>query len=158
MKRSSLLKDGRAQSMIQGVIRQTFTRYLLVSVAALGLDVSVFTSLLWIEVTSMTLASCLGYLSGLGLSFVLNKRYVFNMQAAFQSVHTQWLAFFITGLIGLAITGLSTFFLEIAWGAHPSMIKASAVVLSFVLVFVLRKFLYSERRPLRKTAFKVVVS
>ena len=144
--------------MIQNVIRQTFTRYLLVSGAALGLDLSIFSGLLWMELTSMTLASCLGYVSGLWFSFVLNKRYVFNMQAAFQSVHTQWLAFLITGLIGLAITGIATFLLEVIWGAHPTIIKASTVGLSFLVVFLLRKFLYSARHPLQKTAYKVVLS
>ncbi len=144
--------------MIQAVFRQTFSKYLLVSGAALGLDLSVFTTLLWIDLTSMTLASCLGYVSGLWFSFVLNKRYVFNMQAAFQSVHTQWLAFLITGLIGLAITGIATFLLEVIWGAHPTIIKASTVGLSFLVVFLLRKFLYSGRYQLRKNAYKVVWS
>ena len=158
MKTSSLLKVSRVQRMIHEVIRQTFTRYVLVSGVALGLDLSVFSTFLWIELTSMTVASCLGYVSGLWLSFALNKRYVFNMQAAFQSVHTQWLAFLITGLIGLAITGISTFFLEIVWGDHPTLIKASTVILSFLIVFVLRKRLYSGRHEVRKSAYKVVWS
>lgn len=158
MKRSSLHEPRESLRMLQTLIRKPFTRYLIVSGTALGLDVLVFTTLFSLELASMTLASCVGYLSGLWLSFILSKRFVFKMDLAIRSVHGQWLLFIITGCAGLATTGILTFLLERTLGAYPVPIKGVSVLISFVLVYLLRKLVFSNRTHDRIPRLKGVVA
>ena len=114
--------------MLQTIICKPFTRYLIVSGTALVLDILVFTTLFSLDLASMTFASCFGYVSGLWLSFILNKRFVFKMDLAIRSVTGQWLLFIITGSIGLATTGILTFSLERVLGPYPVSIKGGSVL------------------------------
>lgn len=124
-------------SMAGGIIaRFTFTRYLVASIIALCGDMLLFLGLLQADV-SPAAAGFVGYAGGLLLHWMISIRFVFTPSD--RATHGQRLGFVASAVVGLAITtglisGLS------ATGLAPALAKLVAVPVSFLSVYVIRKY------------------
>ena len=116
--------------------RFTFTRYLLASIWALVADFALFMLLNHMGVPP-AIAALGGYSGGLIVHGMISVLFVFEMQGP--ATHAQRIAFFVSALIGMAITmalvgGLS------GLGAPPAIAKLMAVPVSFLAVYAIRKY------------------
>lgn len=116
-----------------------FSRYVVVSVLALGIDFAVFLSLTHLGVLKASWAGVVGYATGLGLHFVLSSRFVFERRGMTKSQRRTLAEFVATGLIGIAITwSIIAISVEMV-GLPPVVGKVLAVAISFVAVYRLRR-------------------
>jgi putative flippase GtrA len=122
--------------------RLTYIRYLVVSVAALAVDLGMFLLLLTAGVTAVV-ASALGYSLGILVHWLLSSRKVFHDRVSERgsAQRTQQKAMFVmSALLGLALTigivGAG------AWlGLDPRIAKLAAIGVSFQLTYVLRNII-----------------
>ncbi|MBX9677869.1 MAG: GtrA family protein [Gemmataceae bacterium] len=118
-------------------------RALLASVAALGLDVSIFLSSMHYLQWNWFAAALTGYLAGVVLQYVLCRVWVFSnaeQQGGFVS-------FAVLSLFGLGITWSVLQGLHEMLGVHPLVAKSAAVGLSFAWNFLSRKWLLFRAAP-----------
>lgn len=118
------------------IARATFIRYLLASICALSSDMGVFLLLGRLALPPMA-AAFMGYVAGLIVHWLLSIHFVFDASAG--ATHAQRAAFVGSALVGLAITmalvgGLS------AIGLAPAVAKMTAVLVSFVAVYGIRRY------------------
>lgn len=132
---------GRAARL---VCRIRYTRYVVASGIALVADLAIFLLLLQIE-TPPVPASVGGYLSGLGVHWLLSSRLVFTLQATASSSkrNRQKVLFIASALVGLAITTAMTG-QAMQWGFSSASAKLVAVGVSFQATYLLRRaFVFS---------------
>jgi putative flippase GtrA len=121
------------------------SRYGLVSVVCLACDFVIFLALTKAGVLA-ALAGAAGYIFGLALHFVLSTMLVFDATRSQKSMRRLFAEFAASGGIGLILTaGIITIMLG-RLHATPSMAKLSAVVVSFAVVFLLRRTLVFAAR------------
>jgi putative flippase GtrA len=121
-------------------IRRTLpklSRYTLVSVAALGLDFTVYLALLD-AVGFPTFAGVAGYTAGLLLHYNLSVRYVFDAAATQKSMRRTFAEFAASGLVGLGVTASVIWVTTSYLGVPAIAAKGLAVVVSFLAVFMMR--------------------
>lgn len=121
-------------------------RYVLVSVAALGVDTLITLNLTWAGVAPAICAAA-GYIIGLGLHWLLSSRFVFAAELAESRAARarQAALFFASGFGGLAVT-VATFSTAMTFGAHPLFAKAISVGVSFCIVYLIRRHLIFPQR------------
>jgi len=112
-------------------------RYGAVSAVALGLDLGVYASALGTGMAA-PVAGVIGYAAGLVLHFALSCWVVFDARATAKSWGRLFGEFALSGLLGLGATW-SIIAMVTAWGSGPALAKGLAVVVSFFLVFAVRK-------------------
>lgn len=116
-----------------------FSRYVVVSVLALGLDFTVFLALAHGGGLKASLAGVVGYAMGLALHFVLSTRYVFERRGLEKSQRRLIAEFAATGLVGVGLTwAILAVAVDMA-GLYPIVGKILAVGFSFVAVYLLRR-------------------
>ncbi len=119
--------------------RFTITRYLAASIAALAFDLAVFSTLLALGIGA-ALASALGYCAGIVIHWLVSSNFVFTGKTR-KGTALQWQRILFAGsaLLGLAITVITVAILS-GGGAHPITAKASAIFVSFISVYAVRKW------------------
>ena len=119
--------------------RFTLTRYLAASVVALAFDLAVFSTLLALHIGAAT-ASALGYCAGIVVHWLVSSNFVFTGKTR-EGAALQWQRIMFAGsaLLGLAITVITVSVLS-GWGMHPIAAKALAILISFIAVYVTRKW------------------
>lgn len=131
-------------TVVMLIQRFTMTRYLLASVAALGIDMAVFMAITAMGWPPM-LSAFAGYATGIMLHWSISIRYVFRtggddpQRLTNNVTHGQRFAFFASALLGMGITmavvgGLTTL------GVHAAAAKSVAIGLSFLTVYAIRKY------------------
>lgn len=115
--------------------RLMFTRYLLASLCALCLDMTLFLALSRAGLSATGAAFC-GYASGLFLHWMLSVRFVFPIRG--RPTPTQRLGFVVSALFGLGITVTMVAGL-CATGMPPAPAKLLSIPLSFLAVYAIRK-------------------
>jgi putative flippase GtrA len=119
--------------------RFTITRYLVASVIALAFDVALFASLVALGMDP-TLASALGYCSGIIVHWMVSANIVFTGKTRDgTALHVQRALFAGSALVGLAITVITVELLGRA-DMHAILAKGFAVGVSFVAVYAMRKW------------------
>lgn len=113
-------------------------RYGLVSVAALVCDVAVFLALTTAGLLP-AVAGIAGYGLGLLVHFALSTRFVFATDVVAKSKLRLLGEFAASGGIGLVLTGAIIAGMTERLQAAPVLAKLTAVIVSFVVVFVLRR-------------------
>ena len=114
------------------------SHYTVVSIVALGMDLAVFNAVLFSSMRA-SLAGIIGYTAGLGVHYVLSRRFVFTAADTAKGDLRRFGEFALTGCVGLAMTwGVIALATDVA---HlPAMFgKIVAVGTSFVVVFLLRR-------------------
>lgn len=122
-------------------------RYVLVSVAALGVDTIVTLNMTWAGAPPAICAAA-GYIIGLGLHWILSSRFVFadSLAASRTARARQAALFFVSGFGGLAVT-VATFTTAVTLGAPAIIAKALSVGVSFCIVYLIRRHLIFAPRP-----------
>lgn len=116
-----------------------FSRYVVVSVLALGVDFAVFLTLTHLDAMKASWAGVTGYAAGLALHFLLSSRFVFERRGLTKSQRRLLAEFVASGLIGIAITwSIIAISVELL-GLPPVAGKVLAVGISFVAVYRLRR-------------------
>jgi len=125
-----------ARALLQ---RQTYIRYGLASVVALGADIGLFMLLLRGGVGPAP-AAALGYAAGILVHWLISSRLVFAGDAAPRGSRRmrQKGLFVVSALIGLALT-TAIVTLASRIGLMPLAAKGIAVMVSFQLTYMLRK-------------------
>lgn len=125
-----------------------FLRYLLASVGALAVDVSVFLGAMALGAQAGP-ASALGYMLGILAHWLLSSRAVFQDSVAAGGRERTWqkVLFVISALVGLALTTLIVGLADGA-GFDPRLAKGAAIIVSFIATWLIRSqivFSTSER-------------
>ena len=126
-------------SPLAPLLRQTWLRYGLASVVALGADVGLFMLFLHLGFGPAG-ASALGYGSGILVHWLISSRLVFAQGAAPRgSARTRQKGLFVgSALAGLAVT-TAIVALGSRLGLMPLVAKGIAIAVSFQLTYMLRK-------------------
>lgn len=113
-------------------------RYGAVSVLALAADVLIYTVLL-MNAWPATASATVGYAIGIAIHYVFSRRRVFQSVAQGTAERREMLGFFLSGLLGLAITTGIVHVGAVVLGANPMIAKALAVIVSFILIYLVRR-------------------
>ena len=113
-------------------------RYGLVSVAALGCDFVVFLALTRSGFAPAH-AGIAGYSVGLVLHYILSTLFVFERPATGKPPARLFGEFVLSGGAGLVLTAAIISLMTDRLHAAPVLAKATAVIVSFVVVFFLRR-------------------
>jgi putative flippase GtrA len=119
------------------------SRYAVVSALALGLDFIVF--LLLADALRPSLAGIAGYAAGMALHYCLAVRFVFDASASGQSEARLLAGFVASGAAGMGITATVIALATDLGGLPPAIGKALAVVISFSVVFIVRRSIVFAR-------------
>lgn len=119
--------------------RFSLTRYLLASVVSLAFDVALFMVLVAFLVDPGW-SSAAGYSAGIVVHWLISSSFVFPGKSRDgAALQLQRLGFIATAVLGLGITVSMVSGLTSA-GVLPVMAKAAAVAVSFVAVYLTRKY------------------
>lgn len=113
-------------------------RYAIVSALALALDFAVFLALND-TFGYPTLAGVIGYSVGIGLHFLLSRRFVFAAGRSPKAAHRLFGEFVASGLVGLAVTAAVIALATGTFGLAPIAAKVLAAGASFLGVFLIRR-------------------
>jgi putative flippase GtrA len=126
------------------------SRYTIVSALALGLDFVVYLSLASLGMRPAT-AGVIGYLGGGIVHYVLSVLFVFDIANQQKTTARRLGEFFVSGLVGLAITFAIIAFANEALHLPPLPSKIAAVGVSFVAVFLIRRGIVFADMPASDT-------
>ncbi len=125
-------------------------RYGAASAAALVVDAGILLLLFSFLGVNYLVAASIGFLSGLGVVYVLSVRYVYDDARVLRPAQES-AGFLVTGLIGLLLTQASMAILVSAGGLPVGGAKIATVALAFLFNFLSRRTLLfssvSERGP-----------
>ena len=126
-----------------------FVRYLVVSVAALAVDLGTFVALLAAGIGAVS-ASVVGYSLGIAAHWLLSSRKVFSGHVAPNGAARHWqkALFVISALIGLGLTTLIVGTGE-AMGFDARLAKLLAIACSFVTTWLLRRHIVFRQPVMR---------
>ena len=113
-------------------------RYGLVSVAALGCDFVVFLALAKAG-TIPAVTGMIGYAVGMALHYVLSTMFVFDTTGSRKTRTRLITEFAVSGGVGLVLTAAIITLMTHRLHAAPVVAKITAVIVSFVVMFVLRR-------------------
>ncbi|MFT3732834.1 MAG: GtrA family protein [Hyphomicrobium sp.] len=116
------------------------SRYSVVSVIALATDFGVYLSLCALAVNA-PVAGVIGYAVGMIAHYALSSAFVFDVAHARKSAPRRLAEFAGSGLLGLVLTGFIIAALTTHFAASAIFAKAIAVVVSFLAVFLLRRWI-----------------
>lgn len=123
---------------LQRLISGSASRYILVSAAALAMDMGVFLAALYSGMDAV-LAAVLGYCCGIQLHWILSTRFVFasGVRESRSARFGQHVLFIASGLIGLMVTG-AVVAIGQEIGIMAELSKIGAVGASFTITWALR--------------------
>jgi len=113
-------------------------RYGAVSAVALAVDMGLFLGLTGSGLGAVPSAVA-GYAAGLVVHFVLSSRLVFDAARTGKGRFRLIGEYVLSGIAGLLVTAATVAMLVEVAGLAPLPGKAAAVVLSFIVVFVIRR-------------------
>lgn len=119
-------------------------RYTGVNLVSLAVDYAVFFSLLHALAMPVT-ASVLGYAVAFSLNYKMSRRFVFAGHGAHKSERRLFTEFMATGLLGVVLTATVTAAGIHLLGLAPTIAKTAAVLICFVVLYVIRSRLVFTR-------------
>jgi putative flippase GtrA len=129
-----------------------FARYLAVSVLALGVDLAVFWALMAWGGIEAVVAGTTGVLAGLVVHYTLSVVFVFADQETGKSHRRLISEYVLTGAAGVLITSAVIFAVVEVAGLAPLAAKGVAVVITFVVVYIMRAgYVFNGRRTVVET-------
>lgn len=136
---AGLVPPGRFSIPTASVVGE-FWRYLLVSLAALGVDVALLYALTSLAGVHYLISSAISYSTGAIVSYVLCVTVVFGARRL-SDWRAEFAIFFLVGLFGLAATQVVLKVAVEGLGLNYLVGKIAAVGVSFILNFLGRKAL-----------------
>lgn len=119
-------------------------RYTGVNLVTVTLDYAIFLSLTHVYDVPIT-ASIIAYAVALTLNYDLSKRFVFGADGSHKSEKRLFTEFLVTGLLGLVLTAVGTGVGIHAFGFSPALSKTIAVLICFVVLYMIRSRLIFTR-------------
>jgi putative flippase GtrA len=116
------------------------SRYSIVSLAALFVDFGSYLALCALTLAA-PMAGIASYCLGMIVHYALSTRFVFDVADARKSARRRFTEFLASGLLGVALTGVVIAILTKNFGASPFAAKAAAVGVSFLAVFLVRRWI-----------------
>ena len=126
---------------IKKISREQFVRYSLVSGVALVIDYLMYFIIINNRFLSLPIAAAVGYCTGLSIAYVLMKGRVFSGGWLSDNKGFEALLFGLSGILGVAITYISVLVYETYIGNSVIFSKILASLISFILVFLFRRFI-----------------
>jgi putative flippase GtrA len=119
-------------------------RYTGVNLVSLGLDYGIFLPLT--DATDLpVLSSVVGYVVALVLNYHLSRRYVFGSDGSQKGEKRLFAQFLATAVLGVVLTATVTG-LGVYWLGHtPAIAKTIAVLICFVVLYIVRSRLVFTR-------------
>jgi len=120
-----------------------FLKYFLVSLICLLIDFSSYLFLFYVLNIDLDISATVGYVAGLIISYFLLTKYVFYSISRKSLVlfSRRIFLFFISGTVGAISTYSAVNIVAIIFGNNVYLAKAIAVISSFLIVFLFRKFI-----------------
>lgn len=116
------------------------SRYASVSVIALATDFGVYVTLCAFAVNA-PVAGIVGYAVGMIAHYVMSTSFVFDVTHAQKSAPRRLVEFAVSGLLGLMLTGGIIAAMTDYFAASALAAKAAAVAVSFLAVFLVRRWI-----------------
>jgi len=121
-----------------GLVRQ-LGAYTIVSAVALACDFAFYLALVWLSVHA-SLAGAIGYSIGLVVQFMLSTRFVFVGSGTGKTQTRLTLEYAASAIVGLGLTA-TIIAITTQWlGIDAVSAKVIAVIVSFLAVFLMRRF------------------
>jgi putative flippase GtrA len=143
-----LEKSPSMPAFVVGIVKilPQFSAYTAVSVLALATDLASYFLLIaggW----PVFVAGVTGYAIGMLVHFVLSRRFVFERAACAKSEPRLFGEFALSGVAGLAVTASVIATATGAFAASPVTAKLSAVIMSFIVVYSIRRLVVFAAAP-----------
>jgi putative flippase GtrA len=119
-------------------------RYTAVNLATLALDYAIFLPLTRATDLPVT-ASIVAYVVAVAANYHLSRRFVFGADGSHKGQRRLFLQFFATALLGLVLTAAVTGAGVYALGFSPLVSKTVAVVICFMVLYIVRSRLVFTR-------------
>ncbi len=119
-------------------------RYTGVNIVSVTLDYAIFLSLTYLYDIPVA-ASIVAYAIALALNYDLSKRFVFGSAGSQKSEKRLFTEFLVTGLLGLVLTAVATGIGIHTFGFSPALSKTIAVLICFVVLYMIRSRLVFTR-------------
>jgi putative flippase GtrA len=121
--------------------------YTMVSAIALAVDFSIFL-MLTAGGLRAAVAGVIGYVGGGIAHYLLSVRLVFDVSASTKTVARRVTEFWISGVVGLAITWSIIALVTEALGFPPIVGKLAAIGVSFISVYLIRRgYVFADPHP-----------
>ena len=123
--------------------KHQFFKYFLVSLICLIIDFSTYLFLFYILNIDLDISATIGYVAGLIISYFLLTKYVFNSvsRKSLLFLLRRFFLFLISGTVGAISTYSTVNFVVVIFGNNVYLAKGMAVISSFLIVFLFRKFI-----------------
>jgi putative flippase GtrA len=141
--RPAVAVDGAAPPARLGRVRRLL-RYTGVNLATLALDYAIFIPLTRATDLPVT-ASIVAYVVALAANYQLSRLFVFGSDGSHKGERRLFLQFFATGLLGLVLTAAVTGLGVHVLGKSPVLSKTIAVLICFVVLYIIRSRLVFTR-------------
>jgi putative flippase GtrA len=130
-------------SIFLNVLRWQFFKYFLVSLICLSIDFSFYLFLFYILNIDLDISATTGYIAGLIISYFLLTKYVFSSvsRKSLKFLLRRFFLFLISGTVGAISTYSVVNIVVVIFGNNVYLAKAMAVMSSFLIVFLFRKFI-----------------
>ena len=130
-------------SIFLNVLRWQFFKYFLVSLICLSIDFSFYLFSFYILNIDLDISATIGYVAGLIISYFLLTKYVFSSvsRKSLKFLLRRVFLFLISGTIGAISTYSVVNIVVVIFGNNIYLAKAMAVICSFLIVFLFRKFI-----------------
>ncbi|WP_157883298.1 GtrA family protein [Pseudomonas sp. ATCC 13867] len=124
-------------------------RYFLVSLVALLCDIATFSLCIRVFSHSMNAAVVTSFLVGVLVAYFLSVLWVFPTRVLRRSPMLEFLIFMALGVCGACVARGMLYLGTELWSLNPELVKLAAAVVSFILNFLLRKYvLFGGREAL----------
>lgn len=117
-----------------------FLKYFAASAIALMVDYVIYWMIVKSYLMGLTGAATVGYMGGLVVAYFLISEKVFSDGWLKERRAYEVLLFFISGLLGIALTYISVAMYVVLFGESIHGAKLFAVAISFACVYLFRKF------------------
>ena len=123
--------------------KQQFFKYFLVSLICLVIDFSSYLFLFYVLNIDLDISATIGYVAGLIISYFLLTKYVFSSfsRKSLKFLLRRVFLFLISGTVGAISTFSVVNIIVVIFGNNVYLAKAMAVMSSFLIVFLFRKFI-----------------
>jgi putative flippase GtrA len=130
-------------SIFLNVLRWQFFKYFLVSLICLSIDFLFYLFLFYILNIDLDISATIGYVAGLIISYFLLTKYVFSSvsRKSLKFLLRRVFLFLISGTVGAISTYSVVNIVVVIFGNNVYLAKAMAVISSFLIVFLFRKFI-----------------
>ncbi len=116
--------------------------FLYVGIVATGVDLALYSLLVYLNLCGYVAATIIGYSAGFGVSFFLTRGYVFS-KVKIENIYCEFLAVYLITVIGLLLN-LAIVFVLMRMDLNVYLVRCVAIAIVFFFNYFSRKrYVYS---------------